>query len=86
MTTPATHPWPYGQPSNEQVAHNIQRRINRQLPALRTRVFSLGPVEAMAILASLTIEAFMRLPPDERMSACLSMTDAITDSVRDSLG
>ena len=86
MTAPTTHPWPFGRQTDEQVAYSVQRRINRQLPALRDRLFRLSPLEAMAILGQLTSEAFMRMPPDERVTTCRSWTDAITQGVRDSLG
>jgi hypothetical protein len=52
---------------------------------MRPRLFRLHAVEAMAILGTLTVEAFQRLPQEERMQACASWTDAISQGVRESL-
>jgi hypothetical protein len=69
-----------------QLERFVQSRINAHLRALRPRIFRLHAVEAMAILGTLTIEGFARLPPDERMDACASWSQSITDGVRESLG
>jgi hypothetical protein len=68
-----------------QLERFVQSRINAHLRALRPRLFRLHAVEAMAILGTLTLEAFQRLPQEERMQACASWTNAITSGVRDSL-
>lgn len=68
-----------------QLERFVQSRINAHLRAMRPRLFRLHAVEAMAILGTLTVEAFQRLPQEERMQACASWTDAISQGVRESL-
>lgn len=68
-----------------EVERLIQQHVDRELPALRKRFDKLHPLEAMALLGNLTIDAFARMEPAERMTACNAWLDTLREGVRDSL-
>ena len=72
----------------EREARVIQERINGTLTKFRGRLFrrDMHPVEAMAVLGTLTLDAFRMLPREDRVANCIAWTDNIRAAVRDTLG
>jgi hypothetical protein len=63
-----------------------QARLDARLPRWRQRLFALPPTDAMVLLGSLTIDAFAKLPPEHRLTACRSYAEAILATVKETLG
>jgi hypothetical protein len=63
-----------------------QARLDARLPRWRARLFALHPADAMALLGTLTVDAFAKLPPDQRLAAFRCYADAILATVKETLG
>jgi hypothetical protein len=63
-----------------------QARLDARLPRWRARLFALPPPDAMALLGTLTVDAFAKLSPEHRITACRSYADAILATVKETLG
>lgn len=63
----------------------IQQRVDANLPALRKRLARLHPLEQMAILGNLNLDAFLAMEPGQRMATCVAWCDTLRDAVLDSL-
>jgi hypothetical protein len=63
----------------------LQQVVNAHLPILQARLNTLHPLEALAILGNLTTETLEAIAPQDRMQACLALTDTIVEAVRSAL-
>lgn len=73
-------------PITQADAELLQQQVDRKLVHWRARLNRMHPAEAMAVVGTLTGEAFVRLPPAQRMAAVQRWCNAINASVRASLG
>jgi hypothetical protein len=72
--------------TDNQLARFIERRISAELNHIRPRLFRHHPVAAMAILGTLVLDAFQKLPEEDRMIQFDAWNASVRDAVRDTLG